>query len=142
MIESRKQEKSLKYFRDGRGIVVVVKFRNGNGVKDPSRDIISMESRMRWKSHVRFGSGENLEIKSKDYLSTYTVTVRPVYTKEANAECEQRIHSNAYILNIEGGFMRGISKDFSLCLYDLTRIYDKNKIKLEDLNASKPKYVV
>lgn len=70
------------------------------------------------------------------------MTVRPVYTKEANAECEQRIHSNAYILNIEGGFMRGISKDFSLCLYDLTRIYDKNKIKLEDLNVSKPKYAV
>ena len=38
MIESRKQEKSLKYFKDGRGIVVVVKFRNGNGAKGPSRD--------------------------------------------------------------------------------------------------------
>ena len=24
---------------------------------------------MRWKSHVRFGAGENLEIISKDYLS-------------------------------------------------------------------------
>ena len=29
-----------------------------------------MESRVRWKSHARFGSGENLEIISNDYLST------------------------------------------------------------------------
>ena len=28
-----------------------------------------MESRVRWKSHARFGLGENLEIVSKDYLS-------------------------------------------------------------------------
>ena len=27
-----------------------------------------MESRMRWKSHVRFGGGEKIEITSKSYL--------------------------------------------------------------------------
>lgn len=47
-----------------------------------------MERRMRWKSHVRCGPGENLEIKSKDYLSVsgyYLIMwgdVEPAYVKE------------------------------------------------------------
>lgn len=70
------------------------------------------------------------------------VTLRPVYSKEANAECEARIHSNAYILNIEGGFMRGISKDFALCCYNLTRMSKEDAKILIDINAKPPKYKI
>lgn len=70
------------------------------------------------------------------------VTLRPVYSKEANAECEARIHSNAYILNIEGGFMRGISKDFALCCYNLTRMTKEDSKVLVDINAKPPKYKI
>lgn len=69
-------------------------------------------------------------------------TLRAVYSKEANAECEARIQSNAYVLNIEGGFMRGISKDFALCCYNLTRIGDGNTSFLKDINAKAPKYKI
>lgn len=36
--------------------------------------------------------------------------------------------------------MRGISKDFSLCLYNLTRVNDDKIDILKDINATKPKY--
>ena len=71
-----------------------------------------------------------------------TVSVRPVFTKEANAECEHRINSTGYILNIEGGFMRGISKDFTLCLYNLSRTYDNEVGFLKDINEKTPKYTI
>lgn len=71
-----------------------------------------------------------------------TVSIKPVFTKEANAECEQRINCPAYVLDVEGKFMRGISKDFSLCLYNLTRTYDNDVSFLTDGNKSKPKYVI
>lgn len=38
--------------------------------------------------------------------------------------------------------MRGISKDFSLCLYNFTRTYDNDTSFLSDANKSKPKYVI
>lgn len=71
-----------------------------------------------------------------------TVTVRPVYTKEANAECEQRIKSNAYVLNIEGKFMREFGKDFTLCCYNLTHTFDGKDELLKDINAKPPKYKI
>lgn len=103
---------------------------------------ISMESCMRGNSHVRFGSGENLEIRSKDYLSTYTVSVKPVFTKEANAECEQRIHSNAYVLNPEGKLMREADRDFLICAYSLSKISDGKSDFLKDINAKPPKFTL
>lgn len=84
-------------------------------------------------------SNTMLEMMGGDYDGDQC-SVRPVFTKEANEECERRIHSPAYILNIEGGYMRGISKDFSLCLYNLTRTYDNKVDFLKDCNATKPKY--
>lgn len=86
-------------------------------------------------------SNTMIEMMGADYDGD-TVSVRPVFTKEANAECEQRIKSPAYILNIEGGYMRGISKDFNLCLYNLSRIYDNDASFLKDINAEKPKYSI
>lgn len=38
--------------------------------------------------------------------------------------------------------MRGISKDFSLCLYNLTRTYDNETSFLKDINEKPPKYGV
>ncbi|WP_300943958.1 hypothetical protein [uncultured Duncaniella sp.] len=70
------------------------------------------------------------------------VTLRPVYSKEANAECEARIKSPAYVLNIEGGFMRGITKDFALCCYNLTRVNSNDAGFLKDINAEPPKYPI
>lgn len=86
-------------------------------------------------------SNTMLEMMGGDYDGD-TVSIRPVFSKEANAECEQRIKSTAYILNIEGGYMRGISKDFSLCLYNLTRTYDNETSFLKDINEKPPKYGV
>lgn len=63
-----------------------------------------------------------------------TVTLRPVFTKEANEDCERFINSNAYILNISGKSMRTISKDFVLTAYMMSTSYDPNKIELKDPN--------
>lgn len=65
-----------------------------------------------------------------------------MFTKEANAECEHRINTPAYVLDVEGKFMRGISKDFSLCLYNFTRTYDNDISFLSDANKTKPRYII
>lgn len=70
------------------------------------------------------------------------VSIRGVFSKEANDECEKRINSVAYILDVEGKFMRGIDKDFTLCLYNLTRTYDNNISFLKDANKTTPKYTI
>lgn len=61
-------------------------------------------------------------------------------TREANEECEKRITSVGYYVNVEGKMMRVQEKDFLLCVYTITNT-DKN-IKLEDINVKKPKYVI
>lgn len=71
-----------------------------------------------------------------------TCSLRGVFTKEANAEAEQRINSVAYLLDVEGKFMRSIGKDFNLCLYNLTRTYDNKVDFLQDINKEKPKYTI
>lgn len=38
--------------------------------------------------------------------------------------------------------MRGITKDFSLCLYNFTRTYDNDESFLVDANKEKPKYII
>lgn len=70
------------------------------------------------------------------------MSLRPVFTKEANAECEERIKSIAYILNIEGENMREMSRDFSLCCYNLTVPFGNLPAELKDINALKAKYAV
>ena len=110
--------------------------------RTPVGNSFSMESRMRWKSHVRFGSGENQKIASNDYLSAYTVSIKPVFTKEANAECEQRIRSNAYVLNVEGKLMREASKDFLLCAYEMSHVQDGKDDFLKDINSKTPKFTL
>ena len=76
------------------------------------------------------------------YLDGDTVSIRSVFSKEANDECEKRINSVAYILDVEGKFMRGIDKDFTLCLYNLTRTYDNDVSFLKDANKTAPKYAI
>ena len=63
-----------------------------------------------------------------------TVTLRPVFTKEANEDCERFINSNAYILNISGKSMRTISKDFVMTAYMMSASYDPSAIELKDPN--------
>lgn len=83
-----------------------------------------------------------LFLNGDTYLDGDTVSIRGVFTKEANAECEQRIKSIAYLLDVEGKFMRSIGKDFNLCLYNLTRTYDNKVDFLQDINKEKPKYAI
>lgn len=71
-----------------------------------------------------------------------TVSIKPVFTKEANAECEKRIQSVAYVLNVEGKLIRNATKDFTLCAYNLTRVEDGKDTFLTDVNKDKPKYAI
>lgn len=71
-----------------------------------------------------------------------TVSIKPVFTKEANAECEKRIQSVAYVLNVEGKLIRNATKDFTLCAYNLTRVEDGKDTFLTDVNKDKPKYII
>lgn len=65
---------------------------------------------------------------------------RPVFTKEANEECERRIRSNAYVVGVEGQLIRNANKDFVLTAFNVTNV-DK-KTKLGDINSRKPKYAI
>ena len=71
-----------------------------------------------------------------------TISVKPAFTREANEECEKRIHSNAYVLNVEGKLMRQMTKDFTLCAFNLTNVFDGKSDFLKDINKVKPEYVV
>lgn len=68
------------------------------------------------------------------------ISCKPVMTREANEECEKRITSVGYYVNVEGKMMRVQEKDFLLCIYTITNT--DRKIKLEDINVKKPKYVI
>ena len=67
------------------------------------------------------------------------ISMKPVFTEEANRDCEERIKSKGYVLNVSGKFMREMGKDFILCAYELTKSKDT---ELPDINASKPMYVI
>ena len=71
-----------------------------------------------------------------------TVSLRPVFTKEANAECEERIKSIAYILNIEGENMREMSRDFTLCCYNMTVPFGDLPMELVNINQKPAKYSI
>lgn len=70
-----------------------------------------------------------------------TVSMKPVFTKEANAECERRLRSNAYVLDVQGKLMRNTEKDFLLCAYNLTAVTG-DKSFLKDINSKPAKYAV
>ena len=67
-----------------------------------------------------------------------TVSIKPVFTIEANKECADRINSKSYYLDISGRTMRGFTKDFILTAYRLTKTTDT----LSDINATKPKITI
>lgn len=69
-----------------------------------------------------------------------TVTLRPVYSKEANAECEARINSIGYLLNVEGKLMREPTKDFIITMTNLTHLTKNQRAAIKPCNAQKPKY--
>ena len=57
-----------------------------------------------------------------------TVTVRGVYTVEANDELERQMHSKANFIDIGGNTIRSSSKDAIQSLYNLTRILPDTKL--------------
>lgn len=68
------------------------------------------------------------------------VTVRPLFTKEANDDAEKQINSNGYFFNIQGGNMNTDGKDFFITAYNLTHLWNKGDFQLKDGNRVKPKY--
>lgn len=62
------------------------------------------------------------------------VSIKPCLTIESNQDAEKRLTSNAYLLNVEGKLMRGMSKDFILTAYNLTNGSDS----LPNANAKAP----
>ncbi len=86
-------------------------------------------------------SNTQLKMQGGDYDGD-TVSIRPVFTKEANADCERRINSVAYIVGTAGQNIRPLEKDFALTAYNLT-IHNLASVKLtEDCNKAKVKYAV
>lgn len=67
-------------------------------------------------------------------------SIKPVFTKEANAECAQRLASVAYYVGIDGSFLKAQEKDFILTAYNMTRV--PKGTKLNDVNKVAPKYAV
>jgi hypothetical protein len=49
-----------------------------------------------------------------------TATVKPLYTIEANQECEKMSKSKVQIIGMNGFTTRNVSKENLLCLYELT----------------------
>lgn len=99
------------------------------------------------------GDPSNAFMETMQFSNTYlgpmagdydgdTISVKPVFFKEDNAECEKRIMSNGYVLSVEGKLLRELTKDFVLCGYNLTRVTDNKMDFLKDINAVKPKYTI
>lgn len=68
-----------------------------------------------------------------------TTSIRPRWTKEANADAERVINSPGYTLDIGGKCMRQISKDFILNSYLITKTTSS---VIKDINRQTPKYVI
>lgn len=82
-------------------------------------------------------SNTYLELMGGDFDGDQ-VSLKPCLTIEANQDAEKRLTSNAYLLNVEGKLMRGMSKDFVLTAYNLT----KGEETLPDANAKSPLYSI
>ena len=70
-----------------------------------------------------------------------TVSIKAVYTKEANADAERQIMSNSYILDMAGVNTREQDKDFILAQYLLTQVGSEDKLTA-DCNRVAPRYKV
>jgi hypothetical protein len=66
-----------------------------------------------------------IEAMGMDYDGD-TAIVKPVYTIEANQECEKQANAKIQVLGMNGFTTRGVSKENILCLYELTIHPDKN----------------
>jgi hypothetical protein len=66
-----------------------------------------------------------IEVMGMDYDGD-TAIVKPVYTIEANKECEEQANAKIQVLGMNGFTTRGVSKECILCLYELTVHPDKS----------------
>lgn len=60
-----------------------------------------------------------IEAMGMDYDGD-TAIVKPVYTIEANQECEKQADAKIQMIGMDGYTSRGVSKENILCLYELT----------------------
>lgn len=51
-----------------------------------------MERRVMGNYRARCGSGEKMEIISNSYLSTYTMGIYPLFTKQAIEDAKEKMH--------------------------------------------------
>lgn len=70
-----------------------------------------------------------------------TVSLKSIFTDEANQNAENYITSNAYILDVGGNMMRDMTKDFVVTAYNLTKT-DSPSDLTADCNKEKPMYVI
>lgn len=68
-----------------------------------------------------------IEAMGMDYDGD-TAIVKPVYTIEANQECEKQANAKIQVLGMNGFTTRGVSKENILCLYELT-IHPDSSVK-------------
>lgn len=71
-----------------------------------------------------------------------TVSLKPRWTKESNADAERLINSPGYTLDIGGKNMRQLEKDFILNAYLMTNYDVKWEKSIIDINVKTPKYVI
>lgn len=95
------------------------------------------------------GNPANAFVETLQFSNTYlgpaggdydgdTVSVKPVFTREGNEDCEKRIQSNGYVLDVAGELMREMTKDFVLTAYCLTQ----SEFQLQDANKVTPSYKI
>ena len=71
------------------------------------------------------------------------VTVKPVYSVEANRDADRQIRSNAFVLDYQGKVMRPLDLDFFITAYSMTHIQPKGvSFEYKDVNAKPPMYEI
>ena len=68
------------------------------------------------------------------------MSMKPLFTKEANEEAFKWIESKGYLLDVSGNLLRDMSKDFILTAYCLTKS-DSSKLTA-NCNVTEPAYAI
>lgn len=69
------------------------------------------------------------------------VSITPVFSIEANAEVEDRIHKPSYIVDVKGEIFTKIERDFILTAFNLTHIKDAENV-LKPISTKNTKYSI
>lgn len=67
------------------------------------------------------------------------MSMKPLFTKEANEEAFKWIESKGYLLDVSGNLLRDMSKDFILTAYCLTKSDGNLTV---NCNVTEPAYAI